>query len=205
VTRLGLPAEPTVQASIAAGSDLVCFSGDKLIGGPQAGIIVGRADLVQAIRKHPLTRMLRVGKLTELALQETLRLFLDPDHLVTANPTLAMLARGEPELRAAAEALARAIAERAPSVRAAAVADTSAVGGGALPATPLPTWAVAVACPGVAADQLSRRLREAEPPIIARIAEDRVLLDVRTLMQGEPEQIVAALAAMVAPAGREHP
>ena len=108
----GLPKEPTVQDSIAAATDLVCFSGDKLIGGPQAGIIVGRGDLIQKLKKHPLSRMLRVGKMTDLALEHTLRLFLEPEKLVERNPTLRMIATPAAVLRKAAAALRKKIEQK---------------------------------------------------------------------------------------------
>jgi L-seryl-tRNA(Ser) seleniumtransferase len=185
----GLPHEPTAPESIAAGADLVCFSGDKLIGGPQAGIIIGRADLIRQIRKHPLTRMLRVGKLTDMALEQTLRLFLEPEKLAETNPTLRMLALKPEELKKKAQRLARRLKKNAPAVTCEVIPCESALGGGALPATPIPSWGIAVSVDGLSANQLLKHLRKNEPPVIARVADDAVILDMRTLME-EEERII---------------
>ncbi|MBN1866254.1 L-seryl-tRNA(Sec) selenium transferase [Candidatus Sumerlaeota bacterium] len=193
----GLPKEPTVQDSLAAGADLVCFSGDKLIGGPQAGIVVGRKDLIAYLKKHPLSRMLRVGKLTDLALEQTLRLFLDPETLARENPTIRMLSAPADALKKKALRLQKSLAKRAPNLRVEVVAGESASGGGALPAAPIPTWLVCVASPDRSAEELCRLLRRHEPPVVARIADDRVALDMRTLLDGEERLVGAALAAIV--------
>ena len=197
----GLPKEPTVQESIAAGADLVCFSGDKLIGGPQAGIILGRKEPIDRIKKHPLTRMLRVGKLTEVALEQTLRLFLTPETLTDTNPTLHMLAVSGPELGRRAEELERALAQSAPDLKVRVTPSDSATGGGSLPAVAIPSFALAIALAGATADELCRRLRQNEPPIIARIVRDEVQLDMRTLMDGDDEAIQKALAKIAAGVG----
>ena len=190
----GLPPEPTVPESIAAGADLVCFSGDKLIGGPQAGIIVGRADLVAKVRKHPLTRMLRVGKLTDMALEHTLRLFLHPESLPGTHATLGILTRPLAELQARAERLRLDIERGAPWLEVDLVEANSAVGGGSLPGVALPTRAVTLSAADLSADGLAALLRRNEPPVITRINEDRVVLDVRTMMDGDDEIVVKALA-----------
>jgi L-seryl-tRNA(Ser) seleniumtransferase len=191
--RFGLPPEPTVPDSIAAGADLVLFSGDKLIGGPQAGIIVGRRDLVRRIRKHPLTRMMRVGKMTDLVLQHTLRLFLDPDTLTQRNPTLRMLTLPVAELETAAARLRQALSRIDPALEADIVHEESSVGGGSFPGHPIPTVALAVRIPTLTAEDLNRRLRRHEPPVIARIREDRVLLDLRTFLEGDETTVLTAL------------
>lgn len=181
----GLPRESLVQDSLAAGADLVCFSGDKMIGGPQAGIVAGRKELIDRIRKHPLTRMLRVGKLTDMALEQTLRLFRAPATLPQRHPLFRMLAKKLPELRAAAEQLAAAI-----GAGAAVEAGASEMGGGALPGVELPTALVALRSASRSAVEIAKRLRCRDVPVIARIQDDRVVLDVRTLLPGE-EGIVA--------------
>ncbi len=184
----GLPREPLVQDSLAAGVDLVCFSGDKLIGGPQAGIVAGRKDLIDRIRKHPLTRMLRVGKLTDMALEQTLRLFRDPATLPEKHPLYRMLARTVSELRADAKRLAKKIGAFV------SVEDGfSEMGGGALPGVPLPTALLVIREKGVSPLEIARRLRMREVPVVARIQEDGVVLDLRTLLPGEDEMVVSAV------------
>ena len=189
----GLPHEPTAPESISAGADVVCFSGDKLIGGPQAGIIVGRKDYIARIRKHPLTRMLRVGKLTDTALEHTLRLFLDPETLCETNPTLRMITTPKETLKKRAKALHRRIAREGIPVDVQVAEGESATGGGSLPATPIPTYVLVVRVDGVSPDELNARLRRHEPPVIARVKDDAVVLDMRTLMDGDDKVIVSAL------------
>ncbi len=184
----GLPRESLVQDSLAAGADIVCFSGDKLIGGPQAGIVVGRKDLIDRIRKHPLTRMLRVGKLTDMALEQTLRLFRDPASLPEKHPLYRMLAKTVSDLRADAKRLAKKIGA------AVSVEDGfSEMGGGALPGVPLPTALLVIREKGVNPLEIARRLRMREVPVVARIQEDGVVLDLRTLLPGEDEMVVSAV------------
>ena len=200
--QYGLPKEPTVQESIAAGADLVCFSGDKLIGGPQAGIILGKKDLIERIKKHPLSRMLRVGKMTDLALEQTLRLFLDPDSLRDHHPTLRMLTMPVDALQQKARKLKEALETVLPPGSTARVAEgESAMGGGSLPAVPLRTFVVTVTIPSLTPDQLRRRLRRHEPPIIARITNEEVQLDVRTLMDGDEPFIIQAFKALASKDG----
>jgi L-seryl-tRNA(Ser) seleniumtransferase len=189
----GLPYEPTVAESIAAGADLACFSGDKLIGGPQAGIIAGRKDLIQIIKKHPLTRMLRVGKMTDMALEHTLRLFLEPELLPETNPTWRMMTLPPETLKRAASRLKRRIERERLPFEIRVEAEESATGGGSLPTTGIPTFVLAVLMPGVSATRLSLLLRRHEPPVIARIRDDAVLLDMRTLLDGEEEIVLQAL------------
>jgi L-seryl-tRNA(Ser) seleniumtransferase len=184
----GLPRESLVQDSLAAGADIVCFSGDKLIGGPQAGIVAGRKELIDRIRKHPLTRMLRVGKLTDMALEQTLRLFREPASLPEKHPLYRMLAKTVSELRVEAEGLAAAI-----GAGAAVEEGSSEVGGGALPEVGLPTALVAIRSETISAAEIAKRLRCREVPVIARIQDDRVVLDVRTLLPGEDGIVAQAV------------
>ncbi|NCA81619.1 MAG: L-seryl-tRNA(Sec) selenium transferase [Opitutae bacterium] len=188
LSAYGLPRESLVQDSLAAGADVVCFSGDKMIGGPQAGIVAGRKELIDRIRKHPLTRMLRVGKLTDMALEQTLRLFREPERLPERHPLFRMLAKKLPDLRAAAEKLAAAIGAGA-SVE----EGSSEMGGGALPGVELPTALVALRSDKTSAAEIAKRLRCRDVPVIARIQDDRVVLDMRTLLPGEDEIVVAAV------------
>ena len=176
--------EPLITASVAAGAALVCCSGDKLLGGPQAGLILGRRESVAAARRHPLARALRIDKLSLAALDATLRLYLDPKRAVREIPVLAMLSADEDALGARAERLAIAIGERASVTRAAAKA-----GGGALPLLELEGPVVALEAQP---ESLARALRHGDPPVIARIHDGRVLLDPRTLSDDEVEPVAAA-------------
>jgi L-seryl-tRNA(Ser) seleniumtransferase len=191
--RFQLPEECTVQESIAAGADLACFSGDKLIGGPQAGIIVGRKELIAKIRKHPLNRMMRVCKLTDLALEQTLRLFLDEKTLVDNNPTLGMLAASTAELEEKANRLKSRIDADDLPLTTGVRQDESAAGGGAMPVTPIATFVLAISSPAHSPDRLSQLLRKNEPPIITRISEGNILIDMRTLLDGDDDKIHEAL------------
>ncbi len=184
--------EPSLADSIAKGASLVTASGDKLLGGPQAGIVAGRADLVRAMKANPLFRALRVDKLTLAALEATLRAFYDADGGRAANPTVAMLSRSAADLERDARALAARIELGAGwRVSVALVPAESEAGGGAQPVVPLPTVAVAVQAAGLSADALATRLRAHGTPIVARIREDVVLLDPRTLLEGDAERIGA--------------
>jgi L-seryl-tRNA(Ser) seleniumtransferase len=188
----GLPPESFAPARLASGVDLVCFSGDKLLGGPQAGLVLGRAEAVRALRKSPLARALRLDKLSLAALDATLRLLLAGR--AAELPTLRMLLEPAPVERA--EALAGRLRKSAPrGLEVAAVATRAPVGGGSLPGFELPSAAVALSAP-LGAEALARALRAAAVPVIARVAEGRVLLDARTLLPGDEDDIEAALAAL---------
>jgi L-seryl-tRNA(Ser) seleniumtransferase len=170
--------EPTVRAGVEAGIDVCCFSGDKLLGGPQAGIIVGRAVLVDRIRRHPLIRALRPGKMTFAALEGTLVEY--AAGRAAAVPVQRMLAMPAGEIRSRAESLVERL-RAASGWRAEVAAGTSAVGGGSAPGIELATCLVAVERDGFTAERLEQRLRELTPPVIARIVSDRVVLDLRTV------------------------
>jgi len=192
--RLGLPHEPSVPESLAAGADVVFFSGDKLLGGPQCGIILGSAVALQPMRRSPFYRTFRVCKLTLAALESTLRLFLDPDQLPARHRVLWMLRRSPDELRARAEALAEAIGAAAGGWLEADLAPgDSEVGGGSLAAQPLPTVVVSLWSRALPAGELARRLRLCRTPVFSRIHGDRVLLDLRTVLPGEEALILAGL------------
>ncbi len=195
---LGLPPEPDVRATVASGADLVTFSGDKLLGGPQAGIIAGNRAALARVRTHPLMRALRPDKLSLAALEATLRLY--RDRRDAEIPVLAMLRAGDAELRGRADELAARIGPAPAGTSVEVVACRSAVGGGALPGGELPSWAVALG--GRSAEALDRALRRADVPVVGRIAEDRLLLDVRTLV-GTDDIADAAAAARGALAAGE--
>jgi L-seryl-tRNA(Ser) seleniumtransferase len=178
---LPLHDEPQVRDALAAGADLVCFSGDKLLGGPQAGIVVGRAELAERLRRHPLQRALRADKLTLAALEGTLALYLEPERALREVPVLRMLA--EP-----AEAI-RARAERLAELTGGAVEETVArVGGGALPLAELPSFACAVD------ESLAAPLRQGEPPVVGVVRDGRLLLDCRTLADAQVAEVAEAVA-----------
>ncbi|ADU51257.1 L-seryl-tRNA(Sec) selenium transferase [Thermaerobacter marianensis DSM 12885] len=194
----GLAAEPSVRGSLAAGADLVTFSGDKLLGGPQAGIVAGRADLVARLRRHPLMRALRCDKLVLAALEATLRLYLDPAGAFRRVPVLAMLSRSGDELARAARRLAarlrRALGDRARVVLA---PGHSQAGGGSLPEVPWPTTLVGLEVPGIPVSALAAALRAGEPPVVARIQDDLLWFDPRTLLPGDDRLLVTAVTRAV--------
>jgi L-seryl-tRNA(Ser) seleniumtransferase len=174
--------EPTARESLAAGADLVCFSGDKLLGGPQAGILVGRTDLVERLRRHPLQRALRADKLTLAALEATLALYLDPARATKEIPVLRELADSADVVRARAERLAGLVGGEVEQT-------VARVGGGALPLADLPSFACAIE------EELAVRLREVDPPVIGLVRDGRCLLDCRTLSDAEVDQVAESVAA----------
>jgi len=179
---VALEGEPSARDSLAAGADLVCFSGDKLLGGPQAGIVVGRAELVERLRRHPLQRAVRADKLTLAALEGTLALYLDPARAGREVPVLRMLGEPGESVRARAAGLAAAVGGE--------VEETVArVGGGALPLAEIPSFACAVE------EELAGPLREGEPPVVGIVRDGRLLLDCRTLGDDEVEEVAAAVAS----------
>ena len=194
LSRYGLEREPTVQEAVASGADLVLFSGDKLLGGPQAGLIVGRAEVVQQLKQHPLTRALRPDKLTLAGLEATLRLYLNTPSAVAGVPTLRMLTMPVGEADRLARRLARSIKRRWPGrYRVAVVDHVSRSGGGALPMVPIPSRALALELPPLTPNQLEERLRAANPPVITRLEHDRLLLDVRTILPADYPLLLSVL------------
>ena len=188
----GLTDEPVVADILAAGVDLVMFSGDKLLGGPQAGIIAGRADLIAELRSHPLLRAVRIDKLSLAALEATLRLYRAPSDPLKRVPVLQMLSEPLPEIKARAERLASMLHEAdVPDVTVAASA--AYVGGGSLPEQDLDSFSVSVMLEGLSADSLAEKLRHAIVPVVGRIHQDRVHLDMRTVTEDELPLIVAAI------------
>ena len=179
----GLDHEPTVQESLHAGADLVAFSGDKLLGGPQAGILVGRAGIVETLKRHPLARAIRADKLCLAALAATLDHYRKGEALAQI-PVWRMIARPADDIRREARRWARRVGGQV-------VAGESTVGGGSLPGATLPTWLLALNVPDP--DGFAARLRAADPPIVARIADGRVLLDPRTVLPGQARDLLRAL------------
>jgi L-seryl-tRNA(Ser) seleniumtransferase len=175
-----VPDEPSVRESLETGADLVSFSGDKLLGGPQAGIVVGRADLVERLRRHPLQRALRADKLTLAALEGTLGLYLEPARALQEVPVLRMLVEPTATVRARAERLAGLVGGS--------VEETVArVGGGAVPLTELPSFACAVE------EELAQPLRACDPPVVGVLREGRLLLDCRALRDDEVDEVAEAV------------
>jgi L-seryl-tRNA(Ser) seleniumtransferase len=194
----GMHDEPTVPEVVASGVDLVTFSGDKLLGGPQAGILVGKATYIERVRRHPLHRAVRVDKFTVAALEATLKLYADPELAQRHIPTLTMLSLPP-------QAMARRIRrlrQRLPATviqayRMRTMDGTSAVGGGALPLADLPTKLLALQPTFCSLDELERQLRCRQPAIIGRIAQDHYLLDFRTVQERDMADIAAALTQLV--------
>lgn len=184
LTEHGLPREPTVAETVAAGVDVVTFSGDKLLGGPQAGLIVGRRAAIEKIRRHPMARALRIDKMTLAALEATLRPYLDREQALRELPVLRMLGESSDTLRRRCRRLSSALKKvLGEQVEISIVKESSQVGGGALPLTELPGWALALSLPDI--ELFAARLRAGEPPLIGRIQNDQLLLNPRTVL---PEQ-----------------
>ncbi|HWV85784.1 MAG TPA: L-seryl-tRNA(Sec) selenium transferase [Capillimicrobium sp.] len=184
--------EPPVRRSVKAGAALVAFSGDKLLGGPQAGLLVGRREAIDACRRHPLARAVRIDKLSLAALEATLRLYRDPEHAVREIPVLAMLTADPGELERRAREIAQAVGGRV-------VTAAGRVGGGALPLLELSGPVVALDAGERGPDALAAALRAADPPVLARIRDDAVLLDPRTVAPDETSALVAAVKGSFTP------
>ena len=188
----GLPREPVVSERIAAGADVVTFSGDKLLGGPQAGVIVGRRNLVARLASNPLRRALRPDKLTMAALGATLRLYRESPDLGAALPTLRLLTRSVAEMEAVGRAAAPLVAARlGAGYRVEVVAADGEVGSGAVPDVPLPSRALAIDHPEVPAERIAARFRAARPPVIGRVREGLFLLDLRAVF--DPHELAVEL------------
>jgi L-seryl-tRNA(Ser) seleniumtransferase len=183
----GLDDEPSVSASVRAGADLVTFSGDKLLGGPQAGLVVGRRDLVDRVRHHPLIRALRADKLTYAALEATLALWAQAARRQEV-PAYRMLTLATAE-----------IDRRAPGITCRMLDGMSAIGGGSAPGSALPTRLVAVEVAGLSAAAFEARLRAGDPPVVARIQNDIVVLDLRTVGDEEDAELAGAIVACGSP------
>jgi L-seryl-tRNA(Ser) seleniumtransferase len=190
----GLPEEPLLKEALRDGVPLACASGDKLLGGPQAGILAGTRKLVDACRTNPMARALRLDKLTIAALEATLRLYRDPEAIGSAIPTLRMIAEPASTVRARARRLMAALgADRASRARAEVVPCTAEVGGGSMPLARIPSFAVALSAPGGTIGDLARTLRLGAEPVLGRIESGRLLLDLRTVDRRELPRLVAAL------------
>jgi len=185
----GINGEPGVLDSLRAGVDVVTYSGDKLLGGPQAGLTSGRGDLIARMRSNSLFRALRVDKLTYAALEATLLAYVKHDH--DAIPTLRMMRLTKEGIGGRAKALAAQV--RSSKLNIEVIDGESVIGGGAAPSSVLPTRLLALTCADLSADELATRLRAFDPPIVARVEDGRVLLDLRTVFADQDHLISAAL------------
>lgn len=194
LSRYGITGETTVQEYLKAGVDIITCSGDKMLGGPQAGIILGKRSLVAKLRKEQLLRALRIDKLTLAALEATLRLYRDEREAVTEIPTLRMLTIQPKELKAKASSCIRRIRAKAPSsVTLTVVAGNSQVGGGSLPLLDLPTYLIAVAAAGWSPQKIDAAFRQCKTPVLGRINKGQYLLDIRTIQDADIPAVIDAM------------
>jgi L-seryl-tRNA(Ser) seleniumtransferase len=188
--KFGLPPEPTVQETIAAGAQVVTFSGDKLLGGPQAGIIVGTATLIEIIKKHPLARALRMDKLSIATLESVFRIHRDPKKAIENIPAMRMFSLSQSDVAKRAESIADRL--RGQSIAVTVIEGTSQVGGGAMPLAELPTALIAIT-PRDSADRVVANLYRNDPPVIARIRDNQILFDLRTVFPNEEEVLLSSI------------
>lgn len=193
----GLPDEPCARDSIAAGADLVCFSGDKLLGGPQAGLIAGRKDLIQRLEASPLMRTYRVDKLTLLALEATLAAFSDPEHAVEHVPTLSMLSASTEDLSRRADELSERLRTTLPQERFLVCSATGFAGGGSMPQRELDSVVIQWRPARAGVNETAAALRQAETPVVAHIRDDALCFDLRTIFDEDFEALVDAVAGAV--------
>jgi len=197
-SKYGLLKEPTVQESVKAGADLVTFSGDKLLGGPQAGIMVGKNDLLMKIKENPINRALRIDKLTLAALESTLRHYRNIDREMDSIPTLRMLTLSLAHIQSKAEILAKMLQNISDTRLSVDLIDTSSKpGGGSLPLLTLPSKGVGVKVQGISANAVERQMRNNKLPIIGRIEEDLFIMDLRTILDDELPIIKHAVEHML--------
>ncbi len=193
LSRRGMEGEPTVQEVVQSGADVVTFSGDKLLGGPQAGILLGKKSIMDRLKQNPLTRAVRIDKLTLAALESTLRAYLEPERAIKTLPAIAMLTCPVEELESRARRLRRKLKSVSASCRITLKKESSQVGGGALPLQELPTRTLALRPLFISAAALEERLRQSDPPVIGRVKDDEVLLDPRTVAREEEPLLVQAV------------
>jgi L-seryl-tRNA(Ser) seleniumtransferase len=192
--KFGLPYEPTVQSAVKAGMDVVTFSGDKMLGGPQAGIIIGKKQYIKEMLKNPLTRALRIDKLTLAALEATLKLYMTEEEAIMEIPVLRMLTTSKEELNEKANSLhSKLLNKLGDKYSIAVIDDFSEVGGGSMPMHKIPTKAVSITSPNLSIDKLEKALRNYSTPVIVRINKNRIIIDVRTVFESELDIIVEAL------------
>jgi L-seryl-tRNA(Ser) seleniumtransferase len=196
-SQFGFEPEPTLADSIRTGADIVTSSADKLIGASQGGIILGKAKLIEAVRKNQFARIVRVGKLTLAVLEATLKLFLDESKALREVPTLQMLMRDGSEIKEQAENMVMQLQNGISSATVSTSCGFSQMGSGSLPAQNLATTLVAIRPAKISAESLAKRLRQYSTPIFARIQNDQVLIDPRTLLAGDDEILLEALPVIL--------
>ncbi len=201
VSQFGFKREPTLAESVQAGADLISCSADKLIGGPQGGIILGRGKWVRAVRKNPMARIVRTGKLTLAALEATLPLFLSESLAIQEVPTLRMLARTLKEIAQQADRIASTLKERHVAAEISVIKGYSQMGSGSLPTQNLPTRLIAVVPRNMLPHELSRQLRLRHPAIFTRLKAQRVLADPRTVLDGEEATLIEGLIEVLGTEG----
>ncbi len=202
-SRFGFEKEPTLVESVAAGADIITASADKLIGASQGGVILGRRELIERVRKNPLWRAMRVGKLTLSAAEATLSLFLDERLAISEVPTLRMVMRDSGSIAREARRIARALKSAGVPGVVSTFKGSSQMGSGSLPGQDLPTRLVGIRPDGISVEELGELLRKAEPPVFTRISEGRVLVDPRTLLAGEDKLVISAIAAAMRPGAQK--
>ena len=189
-SQYGVAEEPLSSHSIKLGADVVMFSGDKLVGGPQCGMIVGKKKYIEKVMKHPMMRAIRVGKLTLSALVATLQLYLDPKQAELKIPVLQMLSTPEENLKLRSQKIADQLVGRSGIKTVAAVPNEACLGGGSLPTEKIPTWCVAIAPAQESVDKVAARLRNGQPAVMARVQNDQILFDMRTVFPAEDHKLV---------------
>jgi L-seryl-tRNA(Ser) seleniumtransferase len=193
----GLYDEPAVQEIVKTGVDLTTFSGDKLLGGPQGGVIVGKKEHIEKIQKNPITRAVRIDKLTLAGFEATLMEYLDEEKAITSIPTLRMLLQKPEEIRVRANKIARRLKKEISNVQIRVMADSSRAGGGALPERDLPTFVTAVRTDSMSVNELEEKLRKGDPPVITRIKEDSLILDARTVRDDDIPILVKRIKSVL--------
>lgn len=193
----GIHDEPSVKEIVKTGVDLTTFSGDKLLGGPQGGVIVGKKEYIERIQKNPMTRAMRIDKLTLAGFEATLMEYIDEENVVQNIPTLRMLLQRPEEINKRAKGIARRLKAEIKSARIAVVSDSSRAGGGSLPEVDLPTYAVSLKADVLSVNELEERLRKGTPPIIARIKGDSLIIDARTVRDRDIDMLVRKLKSVL--------
>ncbi|MBI5055625.1 MAG: L-seryl-tRNA(Sec) selenium transferase [Nitrospirae bacterium] len=193
--KYGVHGEPTVQEVVKTGADIVTFSGDKLLGGPQAGIIIGKEKLIQKIQKNPLLRAMRIDKMTLASLETTFMQYLDEEKAMKEIPTLRMMTEPVEIIKKRAKKIFTSLKEIAGKADLAVVPDESQAGGGSLPEINFPTFAVSIKPSGISVNSLEKKLRLGDPPVIARIKGNALLIDARTIQDGEVKDLVKCVIA----------